>query len=248
MMLKLEICVDSISSALNAQTAGADRIELCDNLSEGGTTPGYGMITSARSNLSLTIHVLIRPRGGDFLYSDLEYDIMRRDIDLCGENGIDGIVTGILLPGGDIDIERTARLFEFAYPMNATFHRAFDRCRDPVRGLEDVITTGASRLLTSGHHNKAQDGLELIRQLIIQAEGRLIVMPGGGIDETNAAQIVRATGAKELHLTARTEIDSEMIFRRQGISMGSQAGIPEFTRKVADAEKIKKIIEAVKMI
>ena len=248
MEFKLEICVDSAISALNAQSAGADRIELCDNLGEGGTTPGYGMIISARNNLSIGIHVLIRPRGGDFLYSDTEYDIMRRDIELCGENGIDGIVTGILLPDGTIDVERTARLIEFAYPMTATFHRAFDMCADPVRGIEDVIATGASRLLTSGQQNKALDAVELIRQLVIQAGERLIVMPGGGIDETNAAQIITATKAKELHLTGRMEIDSEMIFRRQGISMGSLPGNPEFKRKIADPAKIKKIIESLKMI
>lgn len=248
MEFKLEICVDSAISALNAQSAGADRIELCDNLGEGGTTPGYGMIISARNNLSIGIHVLIRPRGGDFLYSDTEYDIMRRDIELCGENGIDGIVTGILFPDGTIDVERTARLIEFAYPMTATFHRAFDMCADPVRGLEDVIATGASRLLTSGQQNKALDAVELIRQLVIQAGERLIVMPGGGIDETNAAQIITATKAKELHLTGRMEIDSEMIFRRQGISMGSLPGNSEFKRKIADPEKIKKIIESLKMI
>lgn len=248
MEFKLEICVDSAISALNAQSAGADRIELCDNLGEGGTTPGYGMIISARNNLSIGIHVLIRPRGGDFLYSDTEYDIMRRDIELCGENGIDGIVTGILFPDGTIDVERTARLIEFAYPMTATFHRAFDMCADPVRGIEDVIATGASRLLTSGQQNKALDAVELIRQLVIQAGERLIVMPGGGIDETNAAQIITATKAKELHLTGRMEIDSEMIFRRQGISMGSLPGNPEFKRKIADPEKIKKIIESLKII
>ena len=248
MEFKLEICVDSAISALNAQSAGADRIELCDNLGEGGTTPGYGMIISARNNLSIGIHVLIRHRGGDFLYSDTEYDIMRRDIERCGENGIDGIVTGILFPDGTIDVERTARLIEFAYPMTATFHRAFDMCADPVRGIEDVIATGASRLLTSGQQNKALDAVELIRQLVIQAGERLIVMPGGGIDETNAAQIITATKAKELHLTGRMEIDSEMIFRRQGISMGSLPGNPEFKRKIADPEKIKKIIESLKII
>ncbi len=248
MKFKLEICVDSVTSAINAQTAGADRIELCDNLAEGGTTPGYGTVVSARTNLNIPVHVLIRPRGGDFLYSGLEYDIMRRDIEMCGENGIDGIVTGILHSGGAIDVERTARLIEFAYPMTTTFHRAFDMCRDPVSGLEDVIASGASRLLTSGLRNKARDGIELIRQLVIQAGERLIVMPGGGIDETNAAQIITATKVTELHLTGRMEIDSEMIFRRHGISMGGLTGMPEFTRKVADPEKIKKIIESVKMI
>ena len=248
MKFKLEICTDNVPSAIDAQSAGADRIELCDNLFEGGTTPGYGTIISARGNLDIKLHVLIRPRGGDFLYSDLEYDIMRRDIELCAENGIDGIVSGILLPEGSIDVERTTRLFEFAYPMSATFHRAFDMCKDPVSGLEDVIATGASRLLTSGLRNKACDGIELIRQLIIQAGDRIIIMPGGGIDETNAAQLITATKATELHLTGRMNIDSEMIFRRHGISLGGQTGIPEFTRKVADPEKIKRIINSVKMI
>ena len=248
MVYKLEVCVDSVESAISAQSAGADRVEFCDNLIEGGTTPGYGAIISARNNLSIKLHVIIRPRGGDFLYSGLEYDIMRRDIEICGESGVDGIVTGILMPGGNIDIDRTAKLFEFAYPMSTTFHRAFDMCGDPVQGLEDVIATGASRLLTSGFKNKAQDGIELIRQLIIQAGERISIMPGGGIDETNAALIVTATKAKEIHLTGGKVIDSGMIFRRQGISMGGIKGIPEFSRKVADPERIKKIIDILKMI
>ncbi len=248
MEFKLEICVDSVESAINAQSAGADRVEFCDNLIEGGTTPGFGSIVSARNNLNIKLHVLIRPRGGDFFYSDLEYDIMRRDIEICGESGVDGIVAGILLPGGNIDIDRSAKLFEFAYPMSGTFHRAFDMCGDPVQGLEDVISTGASRLLTSGLKNKAQDGIELLRQLVIQAGERIIVMPGGGIDETNTALILTATKAKEIHLTGRKIIDSEMIFRRQGINMGGIKGVPEFSRKVADPEIIKKIIDVLKMI
>jgi copper homeostasis protein len=245
---KLEICVDSVESAIEAQSVGADRVEFCDNLTVGGTTPGYGSITSARNNLDIGLHVIIRPRGGDFLYSDLEYDIMRRDIEICGECGIDGIVTGILLPGGNIDVDRTAKLFEFAYPMSTTFHRAFDMCSDPVQGLEDVISAGAVRLLTSGLKNKAQDGIELLRQLIIQSGDRLIVMPGGGIDETNIALIITATKAKEIHLTGRKVIDSEMIFRRQGINMGGIPEITEFSRKIADADLIKRIISELKMI
>jgi copper homeostasis protein len=245
---KLEICVDSVESAINAQAAGADRVELCDNLIEGGTTPGYGSIVSARTNLDIGLHVIIRPRGGDFLYSDLEFDIMRRDIEICGECGVDGIVTGILLAGGNIDVERTAKLFEFAYPMSTTFHRAFDMCNDPVQGLEDVIATGASRLLTSGMKNNTQDGIELIRQLVIQADERIIIMPGGGIDETNVALIVTATKVREIHLTGRNTIDSEMIFRRQGINMGNIPGIPEFSRKIADPDRIKSIISKLKMI
>ena len=245
---RLEICVDSVESAIEAQSAGADRVEFCDNLIEGGTTPSYGSVVSARNNLNIGLHVIIRPRGGDFLYSDLEYDIMRRDIEICGESGVDGIVTGILLPGGNIDVDRTAKLFEFAYPMSTTFHRAFDMCNDPVQGLEDVISAGAARLLTSGMKNKAQDGIELIRQLVIQSGDRLLIMPGGGIDETNAALILTATKAREIHLTGRRIIESEMIFRRQGINMGGVPGVAEFSRKVAAPERIKKIAEILKMI
>jgi len=247
MNCKLEICVDSIESALNAQSAGAARVEYCDNLIEGGTTPSYGSIVSARNNLNIGLHVIIRPRGGDFLYSGTEYDIMRRDIEICGESGVDGIVAGILLPGGSIDVDRTARLFELARPMTATFHRAFDLCNDPTQGIEDVISTGAARLLTSGLKNSARDGIEMIRRLVVLAAERIIIMPGGGIDETNAAMIVSATKVNEIHLTARSQVESDMIFRRQGINMGMK-GFPEFSRKVADPEKIKNIAAILKMI
>jgi len=241
MEFKLEICVDNIESALTAQSSGAHRIELCDNLLEGGTTPGYGIIVSARDNLTIDVNVIIRPRGGDFLYSDSEFDVMRRDIDICGELGIDGIVTGILRKDGSIDVDRTARLIEYARPMSTTFHRAFDMCSDPVRGLEDIISTGATRLLTSGQQNNAIEGAGLISQLIIQARNRIIIMPGAGLNETNILKIAKITGALEFHLTGRKEIDSEMVFRKQGVSMGSQ-NISEFIRKVADAEKIKQIV------
>lgn len=246
MGLRLEICVDSVESAINAQIAGADRVELCGNLPEGGTTPGYGSIISARNNLDIGLHVIIRPRGGDFLYSDLELDIMRRDIEMCGEAGADGVVLGILHPGGTIDVDRTAKLIEFANPMQVTFHRAFDMCNDPVSGLEDVIASGVTRLLTSGQKNRAQDGMELIRELVIQAGERLIIMPGGGIDETNVALIASVTRVKEIHLTGRKTIDSGMIFRRQGLNMGGVQGIPEFSRKVADVEKITDIVNILK--
>lgn len=244
----LEICVDTVESAIEAQNAGAHRIELCDNLFEGGTTPSYGTILSARSNLNIGLNVIIRPRGGDFLYSDLEYDIMRREIDFCGECNIDGVVLGILRSGGAVDVERTAKLVESASPMSVTFHRAYDMCSDPFEGLEDVIATGAARLLTSGQKDKAQDGAELISQLINQAENRIVIMPGSGINETNIARIARVTGAKEFHLTGRKVINSDMIFRRQGISMGGATDIPEFSRKVADPEKIKSIINILNLI
>jgi len=248
MNFKLEICVDNVESAIDAQKAGADRVELCNNLIEGGTTPGYGAILSARNNLNIGLNVIIRPRGGDFLYSDLEYDIMKRDIDICGECGVDGIVLGILKSDGTIDVERTAKLIELAHPMSTTFHRAFDMCSDPVQGLEDVIASGADRLLTSGQKDKAQDGAELISQLVGQAGGRIIIMPGSGINESNIAQIARETRAKEFHLTGRKVIDSDMIFKRLNISMGGATGIPEFSRKVTDPEKIKNIINILNLI
>jgi len=248
MVFKVEICVDSVESAISAQIAGADRVELCDNLTEGGTTPSSGSIISARNNMDIGLHVIIRPRGGDFLYSDLEYDIMRRDIEICGENGVDGVVLGILKADGNIDIDRTARLIEFANPMTVTFHRAYDMCYDPVQGLEDIIATGAARLLTSGQSDKAPGGAELIRQLVIQGGERIIIMPSGGIDESNIVSLVTCTRVKEIHLTGRKLTDSEMTFRRDNISMGGFPGLVEYSRKVADPERIKSIINMLKMI
>ena len=242
---KLEICVDNIESAIIAQNAGADRVELCNNLPEGGTTPGYGTIASVRNNLTIGIHVIIRPRGGDFVYSSREYDIMRRDIDVCGECNVDGIVLGILTPEGRVDVERTAKLIELAHPMTATYHRAFDLSNDPLKRLEEVIATKAGRLLTSGLKNKAVDGIELIRKLVEKAGNRIIIMPGSGINEKNIEKIASVTKAGEYHLTGRKVVESEMIFRREGVSMGLE-GISEYSRKIADQEAIKNIISILK--
>jgi copper homeostasis protein len=248
MKFQIEICVDSVESAKVAQTAGADRVELCSNLIEGGTTPGYGTIVSARNNLNIGLNVIIRPRGGDFLYSGIEYEIMRREIDLCGECGVDGVVLGILKSDGTIDVERTSKLIELAHPMSVTFHRAYDMCSDPFHGLEDVIASGAARLLTSGQKDKAEEGAEFISQIVSQAGNRIKIMPGSGINESNIEQIAKVTGAKEFHLTGRSEIVSKMIFRKQGIVMGGVPGISEFSRMVADQEKIKRIINILSAI
>jgi copper homeostasis protein len=242
MKFKLEICVDSVQSAIDAQAAGASRVELCDNLFEGGTTPGYGTILVARKNLEIGLNVLIRPRAGDFLYTDLEFDIMRRDIEMCGECGANGVVIGILRSDGTIDHDRTAELVKLAHPMSVTFHRAFDMCIDPEKALEDIIASGAERLLTSGQKNSAEDGSKLLSDLVSQAGKRLIIMPGGGINESNIANIARVTVAAEFHLSARKIIESDMAFRQKGLTMGSAPGYNEFTRKVADPEKIKTII------
>jgi copper homeostasis protein len=248
MKFKLEICVDNIVSAIIAQESGADRIELCGNLPEGGTTPGLGTIRSVREKVAIGLHVIIRPRGGDFLYSKAEYDIMKRDIEICGENGVNGIVLGILLPDGNIDIERTARLIEFSRPMSATFHRAFDLTDDPMKNLEGVISTKADRLLTSGQRNKAEEGLDLLNKLVETSENRIIIMPGSGINDSNIRLIANSTNATEFHLTGRKIIDSGMIFRRDDVSLGGSYDQPEFMRKIADGEVIRSIVSILKLI
>ncbi len=248
MKFKLEVCVDSLESAVDAQVAGAHRIELCSNLYEGGTTPSYGTIASVRNNLSIDLYILVRPRGSDFLYSDPEFDIIRRDIDACGEAGANGVVLGILKQDGDVDVERTAKLIEYSRPMKVTFHRAFDMCRDPVKGLEDVILTGAERILTSGQKNAAPEGSALIADLVRLAGDRIIIMPGGGLNETNIKDIAQTSGASEFHLTGRKIINSEMFYRKSGISMGGTLQTGEFSRKVADPLKIADIINILKLL
>lgn len=238
----MEICADSVESATIAEAAGAGRLELCSALAEGGVTPSAGLIESVRRETNIRLHVLIRPRSGDFMYNDSEFSVMRRDIDTAGERGADGIVTGILRSDGTIDVERTALLAEYAAPMALTFHRAFDLCRDPKKGLEDVIAAGASRVLTSGQARNAIEGASLIRSMISDAAGRIIIMPGGGIDEYNIAMLATGTGATEYHLSGRKQRESMMTFRRKGIYMGDPRLQSEYTLKSADAERISSVI------
>lgn len=242
MSLVVEICTDSVESATIAEAAGAGRIELCSALTEGGVTPSAGLIEAVRRETNIRLHVLIRPRSGDFLYNDTEFSVMRRDIDTAGECGADGIVTGILRSDGSIDIERTALLAEYASPMALTFHRAFDLCRDPKKGLEDIIAAGASRILTSGQAKNAIEGASLIRSMISDAAGRIIIMPGGGIDEYNIAMLANSTGAAEYHLSGRKQRESMMTFRRKGVYMGDPRLQSEYTLKTADSERISSVI------
>jgi len=244
MKYKIEICADTVESAMIAQNAGADRVELCAGLPEGGTTPSHGCIASARANLKIALHVMIRPRGGDFLYSDLEVDVMRRDIDACRQCGADGIVLGLLTADGSVDVGRAAALIEHARPMAATFHRAFDLCRDPMQGLEDVIAAGASRLLTSGHKASADEGAALIKRLVDAATERIIIMAGAGVNESNVMRIASATGAREFHLTAAGTVESEMTFKRTGIALGGSLADDEYSRRAADGGKIERILRA----
>lgn len=208
--MKLEIIGFNIESCISAQEAGARRIELCDNPSEGGTTPSYGFIKSARKKLSIELYAMIRPRGGDFIYSDDEFEIMKTDVKTCRQSGCDGIVTGLLKTDGTIDKKRCSELVDLAYPLGVTFHRAFDRSQDPFRALEDIIETGCERLLTSGQRPKAVDGAQIIKELITRAEDRIIIMPGSGVDSGNIVSLAQITGATEFHSSASFYSESKM--------------------------------------
>ncbi|HVZ24744.1 MAG TPA: copper homeostasis protein CutC [Sediminibacterium sp.] len=206
----LEIAVFHVSAAIAAAAAGADRIELCENPQEGGTTPSYGTLKTVREKLSIPVFPIIRPRGGDFLFQADEFAAMQADVLLCKQMQFEGVVTGVLQPDGSIDTERTRRLVDLAYPMEVTFHRAFDRARHPKEALETIIDCGCQRILTSGQVPNAFDGKELIRELITQADGRIIIMPGSGVRSNNIAELARYTGATELHSSARHTLPSGM--------------------------------------
>jgi copper homeostasis protein len=235
--ITIEVCVDSVESAIASQAGGADRVELCDNLMEGGTTPSDGSVQLAREHLQIKLHVIIRPRGGDFCYSDLEYAIMQRDILRCKELGVDGVVIGILTPDGDIDIERSRVLVELARPMAVTFHRAFDMARDPWRALEDVIATGADRLLTSGQEPSVVEGLDMITALVQRAGSRISIMPGCGTERN--MQKAQTTGAYEFHVTGFGTQESPMRYRNPRIYMGGALYPSEYSRQVVDPAKIR---------
>jgi copper homeostasis protein len=240
----LEVCANSVTSALAAQDGGAARVELCENLYEGGTTPSYGEILIARKLLRINLYVLIRPRGGDFLYSDVEFEVMAADIRYCIEAGCDGIVIGILHPDGTIDKERCRKLVELAKPhgVGVTFHRAFDLSADLFQSLEDIIEIGCERILTSGGRSSAMEGSGIISRLIKKAAGRIIIMPGCGIGETNVADLVHYTGAKEIHASARQRSQSQMLFKNEHIVMGENYG-DEYSTDITDKHRVEKIIK-----
>lgn len=203
-MRRLEVCAGSIESIKAAYEGGAYRVELCSALSEDGLTPSVGMIRYAKSLEELVVNVLIRPRSGDFVYTDDEVRCMEEDIRVCGELGVDGVVIGALTPCGDIDIDVSRRLIARAKGMSVTFHRAFDVCRRPFESLEQIISLGCDRLLTSGQAPTAEKGIDLLCQLVAKAQGRLVVMPGSGVNPDNAAAILDATDTAEIHASARS--------------------------------------------
>ncbi len=194
-----EACVESLDLAIAAEDGGADRIELCADLSVGGLTPEARIIRETRKHLTIPIHVLIRPRAGDFCYSAEEFDRMKRDISTARDAGIDGVVLGILNPDLSVDTDRSAELLPISKPISVTFHRAFDEANDPLRAVDDIASLGIERLLTSGQRPTAEEGMSLIRTLMDRTAGRLTVMPGGGVNKSNALKIISETGATELH-------------------------------------------------
>lgn len=240
-MALLEICAGSVESAIAARDGGAQRIELCAALEIGGITPSAGLIAEARKVEGIGMNVIIRPRGGDFLYNENEIACMIRDIKLCSALGADGIVIGALTADGDIDFITCKRLITAAQGMSVTFHRAFDMCRDPREALEELIELGCDRVLTSGQAATAQAGIPLLKELVEQADGRIIIMPGCGVNSGNAGAILQATGANEIHASARKSVGSGMKFRHSGVSMGNP-GSDEYARKETDVNEVKAII------
>ena len=238
----LEACVANIESAKAAEEAGADRIELCNVLGAGGITPSYGFIERVRKQISFPVHVLIRPREGDFLYSDDEFNSMLEDIDICKELGVEGIVSGILTSGGSVDMNRCKELVERARPLSFTFHRAFDLTADAFNSLEEIIQLGCQRILTSGQRATAVHGAGFISGLIKQSNGRIILMPGGGINEKNILHLKKTTGASEFHLSARKIKPSSMQYRNEFVMMSGEDA-DEYAYDILDEERFKKVRE-----
>ena len=244
---KIEICANSVKSCLEAQKGGAYRVELCAGIPEGGTTPSYGDISLARELLDIKLNIIIRPRGGDFLYTDLEHKIMLKDIEVAKKLGVDGVVIGCLTPNGDIDIIRNRELIEAAGEMSVTFHRAFDMCRDPFESLEKIIGLGCRRILTSGQQPKADMAIDLLKRLVDIAGERIIIMPGSGVNENNIAKLAIETGAKEFHFSAREPNESGMVYRNPNLKMGGTAVvINEFEEQITSSKRVKSTIEALR--
>lgn len=239
--MTVEIVVYTIAAALKAQEGGADRVELCDNPGDGGTTPSPGTIDVVRKNLGIDVFVMIRPRGGDFCYSNYEFHAMKRDISQCQKLSVDGIVLGILNPNGTLDKKRCKELIDQARPLKVTCHRAFDMAEDPFQTLEDCIEVGFDRILTSGRHTHAVKGVDLLAELIKRANGRIAIMPGSGVNENTVEEIVSKTGAKEIHFSAATTTDSLMTYRNPQIAgMGSEEGA-EFKLRTVDPDRVRAI-------
>lgn len=218
----VEICVESLDAAMVAARGGADRVELCGDLLEGGITPSSGLIRKVRAAISIDLFVMIRPRGGDSVYTDLELEVMEADIAEAKRLGADGVVLGVLEDDGTVDLARTEHLVKLAAPMQVTFHRAFDLTADLGQACEDVIATGAARILTSGGKQTARMGAEQIRELVRRAGTRIAIMAGSGVNAQNAVELVRSTGVAEIHASLRRRTESPVRFRNHEVTIGAQ--------------------------
>jgi copper homeostasis protein len=236
MSYELEIIGFDIASCSIAQAMGATRIELCANPEEGGTTPSFGMIEQAKKTCSIPVFPIIRPRGGDFLYTKEEFEAMKTDIKNCLSIGCEGVVVGMLMADGQIDVVRTSELVAAAENMEVTFHRAFDRVADPEDSLEKVITIGCKRILTSGLHKSAVEGKLILKQLVQQASGRIEIMLGSGVRSTNVVDLAVGTGARAFHSSARMQMGSKMLYNNPKMA-------EELKYASLDAEEVKKLKE-----
>lgn len=231
----IEIATSDFLTTRSAVEGGADRIELCANLAEGGTTPSFGQIRQCRESFSVSLYPIIRPRGGDFLYTEEEYNIMRQDVQVCKQFGCDGVVIGLLNRDGSIDKKRTAALIELAYPLGVTFHRAFDRCLDPLVAMEELIEIGCERILTSGQKPAAPDGVELIAEFNRIADGRIIIMPGSGVRKENIKMLADKTGCTEMHSSLRGKSRSGMDFIHPAFADSEES----YSQNAIDPEEVR---------
>jgi copper homeostasis protein len=241
--MKLEICVDSVESAIAADRGGAQRVELCTDLLEGGVTPSAGMIATVRRNIACGLFVMIRPRGGDFCYSALEFELMQEDIRQAKRLGADGIVLGLLDEKGHVDVPRTRELVDLAGPVPVTFHRAIDMTPNPSLAIEDAIAAGATRVLTSGGAPQVRLGLREMARMVKTANGRVAIMAAGGITAETIAVVAKATGATEFHASARTEFNSPSEFRKKGMRMGDIQD-REYKRFVVREQSVRLLADA----
>lgn len=241
MMTGLEVCANSLTSALAAQEGGAIRVELCDNLAEGGTTPSYAQIALAKEMLTIEVWPIIRPRGGDFLYTDLEFQLMMEDVKLCRSLHCDGVVIGLLQADGSIDRERSAALIECAHPMPVAFHRAFDMSANMQDALEVLISLGIVRVLSSGGAATALDGAAVLAALVQQAGDRITIMPGAGIHAGNIEALIKHTGARQYHASAKASVPSKMSYRNAHAHMGSMAD--EYRYELTSVVKVQGIVQ-----
>ncbi len=239
---EVEICADSIESVLAAAEAGADRVELCENLCEGGTTPSFGLISVAKRLVDIDVFVLIRPRKGNFVYSENEVEIMTADIEAAVRAGADGIVIGCLTTDGEVDTKACKKLIDAAGSLPITFHRAFDVCKNPTKALEDIKKLGVQRILTSGQENKAIKGVELLKKLNELAANDVKIMVGSGVDEDNILEIASRTGARAFHASLRSEKAEKPFYKNPNVRFNCTPDLPEFTRKISNSSRIKLLI------